>query len=119
MLQLTSHLQLDSSNLHNIMVHLFGEKLADQLLGKETMVWVQNGTHNVFCNCWWGWGVKVWGAMRQGDGYRVHYTLLHPSEEDGCLECVLANNNLIQDDMWWNRMDLFSLPPPKKDEILP
>jgi hypothetical protein len=48
MLQLTSHLELDSSNLHNIKGHLFVEKLVDQLLAKETMVWVQNGTHNVF-----------------------------------------------------------------------
>jgi len=55
MLQLNSHLELDYSNLYNIMAHLCGENLADQLLAKETMVWVQNSTHKVFCNCSWGW----------------------------------------------------------------
>jgi hypothetical protein len=63
--------------------------------------------------------IRVWGAMRQGDGSHVHYTSLHTSKEDGCLGCVLATNNLIQDNMWWKRMDFFSLPPPMKDEILP
>jgi hypothetical protein len=104
MLQLTSQLELDSSNLHNIMVHLFGEKLADQLLAKETMVWVQNGIHNVFCNCSWGWWLVLeeqWGKGMDLMFIIPHFILAKSMDALDVFWQLTTSSKTICDEIEW------------------
>jgi hypothetical protein len=104
MLQLTSHLELDSSNLYNIMVHLFGEKLADQLSTNETMVWVQNGTHNVFCNCWWGWWLGLeeqWGKGMDLVFIIPHFILAKRMDALDAFWQLTTSSKTICDEIEW------------------
>jgi hypothetical protein len=102
MLQLTS--QLDSRNLYNIMVHLFGETLAYQLLAKETMAWVQNGTHNVFCNCWWGWWLgfeEQWGKGMDLVFIIPYFTLVKRMDALNVFWQLTTSSKTICDEIEW------------------
>ncbi len=104
MLQLASHLELDSNDLHNIMVQLFGEKLADQLSTNETMVWVQNGTHNVLCNCWWGWWLgfeEQWGKRMDLVFIIPHFILVKRMDALDVFWQLTTSSKTICDEIEW------------------